>query len=92
MHFRIKELEFRSPGVPASVETALRGLTEIGITLEGLTLVEEPLDSNIDVIEESYGCEVVADGSEAIRVVKEGLRRRLGNPIAKDERILLAGG
>jgi len=79
--------------MPKSVETGLRALLRSDgiVSEEALSLIETAEDSNLDVMEEVQGYEVVADGSVALRAVVEGLRRRLAKPVAAGETIWLAG-
>jgi hypothetical protein len=94
MHFCVDRIAgFRSPQVPKSVETGLRGLLKSDGTVseEALSNIKDPEDSNFDVVEEVQGYEVVADGSVALRAVIEGLRRRLAKPVAAGETIRLVG-
>ena len=95
MHFCVDGIAgFKSPQLPPSVETGLRGLLQSDgiVTPEELSKIPPPEDSNLDVVAEVQGYDVVADGSIALRVVIEGLKRRLASPIAPNEKIKLVGG
>jgi len=95
MHFCVDEIAgFKSSQLPRSVETSLRSLLQSDgvVTLEELSRIPAPEDSNLDQVGEIHGYEVVADGSIALRVVIEGLKRRLASPIAANEKIRLVGG
>ena len=98
MYFCVDGMDdFKSPSLPKSVERALRSLlqSEGVVSVETLAELPEPkdsnLDSNLDVIAETLGHEVVADGSIALQVVIEGLKRRLNTVITPNEKIRLVG-
>jgi hypothetical protein len=95
MHFCVDEIPgFKSPSLPKSVERALRGLLQSDgvVTAEALSgLSPEQEDSNLDVVAETLGHEVIADGSIALQVVIEGLKRRLNSVIEVNEKIRLVG-
>jgi hypothetical protein len=94
MHFCVDGIAgFRSPQIPKSIETGLRGLLQSDgiINSESLARILDPKDSNLDVVAEVQGYEVVADGSVALKAVIDGLKRRLAKPVATGEKIRLVG-
>lgn len=94
MHFGIDGRPgFKSPPLPRSVERALRNLIQSdgSVSVEALSELTPPQDSNLDVVTETLGHEVVADGSIALQVVIEGLKRRLSTVIEPNETIRLVG-
>ena len=46
-------------------------------------------DSNEGVVDTMYQCDVVADGKEVLRLVVEGLNRRLRHPVDPVERLAI---
>jgi hypothetical protein len=95
MHFCVTEIDnFRSPKLPKCVETHLRSLLQADdktVTQEALNKVPKPEDSNLDVVEEILGVEVIVDGSVALQVTLDGLKQRLNTTVLPNERIILVG-
>jgi hypothetical protein len=98
MHFEVDGIpEFKSLALPKSVERALRPLFQSDsiVTLEALSnlspLLSNNSDSNLDVVAEALGHDIVADGSIAVQVVIAGLKRRLAAATNSSETIRLVG-
>jgi hypothetical protein len=70
------------PGVPGA------------ISVGSLALVVDPAngDPNEDTVGHDTPCDIVADGSDALKAVLEGLRLRLANPVVPNETLSLEGG
>jgi len=95
MHFCVDGIpEFKSSPLPKSVERGLRSLLQSGgiVSPEGISDVSPPQDSNLDAVGETLDHDVIADGSIALQVVIEGLKRRLSTTIAPNEKILIVAG
>jgi hypothetical protein len=95
MHFGIDGCSgFKSPRLPRSVEMAMRSLVQSGgiVSIEALSQLTKPQDSNLDVVAEIMGHEVVADGSIVLQAVIDGLKRRLDTVVESNEKIRLVGG
>jgi hypothetical protein len=96
MHLCLADIpDSSSPKLPESVERPLGRLLESDgmVTLESLSAISDRADSdsNRDGVLEIFECEVVADGSEALRIILDGLRARLLNPITENERLVIRG-
>ncbi len=96
MYFLVRGIsDYRSPKLPYSVERAFGVLLEPDGEINSDTLsrvIDHSIpDSNIDRVTEILDHEVVADGSEALRLVLDGLRQRLEHPSVVGETILLRG-
>lgn len=96
------EHRYQSAELPVCVETRFAQLLKQDpplhglVTTEGLDRIEKSIvtsDSNECVIGEagSGGTEIVVDGGEALKVVLQGLRRRLQHPLAESEKLRISG-
>ena len=88
--------ELRGETLPESVSTALRHFLQQDppkegvLALEGLTGLDVNVpDGNNDVVQRLLGIEVVADGSQALAIVRDGLLRRLQTPVVHGEELRL---
>ena len=97
LRIRIDSSGTYSPALPTSVDRAFQPLVSGDaagkIDKAGLASLPAPdtTDSNETEIREDDGYTVVADGTDALRLVVDGLQRRLAHRIEPDERLVLAG-
>jgi hypothetical protein len=88
--------------VPECIEMALQPLVRVvedtlpvpvpvrEITKDTLDrIVASDKDSNEGVVGAIYQCDVVADGKEVLRLVLEGLKRRILHPVHPEERLMV---
>lgn len=80
--------DVKAPDLPDSVATTLRKV-EGPLSAENLANLEDPEDSNLDTVGEYGGCDIVADGTAAVRVIVDGLSRRLQHPVIAGETLRL---
>jgi hypothetical protein len=90
---------YTSQALPSSVETAWRPLQtddcltqrSLSAALKAFESSDARLDSNIDIADVLFGNDIIADGSDIVRVVFDGLTRRLDHPVFPDEKVYLIG-
>jgi hypothetical protein len=95
LRIRVEKSGVCSPALPASVDRAFQPLLSaeppgrvVDDRLSKLS-IDQPSDSNETEIAEVDACAVVADGTEALRIVIDGLRRRLAHPLEPSESLVL---
>ena len=97
LRIRIDSSGTYSPVLPQNVDRAFQPLVSGDaagrIDKAGLSSLPatDTTDSNETAIREYDGYTVVADGTDALRLVIDGLQRRLVHRIEPDEQLILVG-
>lgn len=92
-----KPTDHSSQDLPSPVEEALRSLqTDEFLTEESLTealhafnISDRRLDSYMAIADSQLGNDIIADGSEIVRIVVDGIIRRLAHPVYPAEKLYL---